>query len=270
MGRPRQWTDDQLRAAVAASTTWGEVVVNMGQADYGAARRNFQAHAVRLELSVEHLPPFKPVAPRQPTDRSLADPELLAAAIAESTSWAGVLRRLGRGVSGSAQARLHMQADELGLDVSHFRGQAWGATPVRAVETPFSRPRDARNLRQAATALATAWFVERSYRVSIPTEPAPYDLVVESDEGFVRVQVKSTARKDRNGRWLVGINRQAYDRSVALTANGARSRRAYTSDEVDVFFIVTSSADQYLIPLPVTSGVESLTLDSKYAAFKVA
>lgn len=95
MPRPRRWTDDQLRTAVAESSTWGEVVTRMGQADYGAARRNFQAHAVRLELPVGHLPTFRPIAPRAPSDRPSVDLGTLLAAVQESTTWAEVLRRLG-------------------------------------------------------------------------------------------------------------------------------------------------------------------------------
>jgi hypothetical protein len=270
MGRPRQWTDEQLRAAVAASSTWGEVVTRMWQADYGATRRNFQGHAVRLELPVDHLPSFRPVRARQPCDRRSHDPDQLAAAISASISWAGVLHCLGLPKSGSVQARIRALANELGLDFLHFRGQAWGATPAEAVDTPFTRERDTRLLHKAAAARATAWFMERGYTVCIPVEPALYDLVVDSDAGLVRVQVKSTTSHDRTGRWLVRIHRMAYDPTVKPTANGSRIKCVYAPGEVDFFFVVTADGDNYLIPLESTNGVSSLTLDSKYAAFKVA
>jgi hypothetical protein len=114
--------------------------------------------------------------------------------------------------------------------------------------------------------------MERGYTVCLPVEPALYDLVVDSDEGLVKVQVKSTVSKDRSGigRWSVRIHRMAYDSTIKPTANGARTRCAYAPGEVDYFFIVTADDDYYLIPLAVTGGLGSLTLDSKYAAFKVA
>jgi hypothetical protein len=93
--------------------------------------------------------------------------------------------------------------------------------------------------------------------------------VVESDVGLARVQVKSTITKERN-RWIVKIARQRYDNGVTQNANGARIRSAYQSGEVDLFFIVTGDASQYLIPLAATNGVMTLTLDTKYAAYKVA
>lgn len=256
--------------AVAASTTWGEVVTRIGHADYGAARRTMQAHAVRLELDVGHLPPFRPIAPRYPSGgRAVAD-ERLPAAIASSTSWAGVLRQLGLKPSGSIQARLRKQAADLGLDFSHFRGQAWGATPVDAVDTPFSREPDPKLLHKAACAYATAWFMERGYTVCIPVEPAIYDLVADSDEGLAKIQVKSTVSRDRTDRWLVRISRMAYERGAKATTNGARVTCMYAPGEIDYFFVVTAARDYYLIPLAVTKGLASLSLDSKYAAFKVA
>jgi hypothetical protein len=112
--------------------------------------------------------------------------------------------------------------------------------------------------------------MERGYTVCIPVKPALYDLVVDSDAGLVRVQVKSTTSHDRTGRWLVRIHRMAYDPTVKPTANGSRVKCVYSPGEVDFFFIVTAEGDNYLIPLESTNGVSSLTLDSKYAAFKVA
>jgi len=180
-----------------------------------------------------------------------------------------VLRRMGYRKSGSVQGRLRDVAAEMGLDTSHFRGQAWGSTPVSLVEMPFTRQPDPKHLRKAATARATAWFMERGYLVCVPTEPAPYDIVVESDAGFVRVQVKSTSKRDPRGCCVVDVNRQAYDANAVRSANGSRTRCPYTEDEIDVFFIVTASGDQYLIPLSVTGGLSSLALDVKYAEFKV-
>jgi hypothetical protein len=45
---------------------------------------------------------------------------------------------------------------------------------------------------------------------------------------------------------------------------------SYSSGEVDFFFILTAEGDSYLVPLAITKCASSLTLDCKYAAFKVA
>jgi hypothetical protein len=58
--------------------------------------------------------------------------------------------------------------------------------------------------------------------------------------------------------------------AVKRTFNGARTKCAYAPGEIDFFFIVTAVGDNYLMPLAVTRGATTLTLDSKYAVFKVA
>ena len=105
------------------------------------------------------------------------------------------------------------------------------------------------------------------HRLSVPTEPAPYDPVVESDDGFVRIQVKSTSARDV-GRWAVSISRREYTPGI-LNAGGARKDCVYRDTEIDYFFIVTGDGSQYIIPLKATNGIGHITLDSKYAAFRV-
>ena len=272
MSRPRKWTDEQLREAVAASSTWQEVVLKIGRTNNAKARRVVQGHAVRLSLDVRHLPAFEPVAPVYPHDfRFQGIIDDLVAAVPECDSWAQVFRRVGITPSGSGYVCLRNKAMALGLDTSHFRGQRWASRPIEAVAVPFSRDYNPELLRKAATARATGWFMERGYTVCVPVEPALYDLVVDSDEGLVRVQVKSTTSRDKKGRWVVRIYRMAYDKSsVKRTSNGARAKCVYAPGEIDFFFIVKAAGDNYLMPLVVTRGAASLTLDSKYAIFKVA
>ncbi|WP_347753995.1 hypothetical protein [Agrococcus sp. ProA11] len=78
----RRWTDDGLRAAVAASATWSDVAVqlNLGGTSSVAA---VKGHAARLGLDVVHLSPQgkTPVAPPQPdVNRLPRAGSLLAAA----------------------------------------------------------------------------------------------------------------------------------------------------------------------------------------------
>ena len=242
----------------------------IGQTDFAKTRRTAQGHCVRLGLDVEHLPAFKPVAPIEPHDsrwRSVSAE--VAAAVPDSTSWADVFRKLGLPVSGSGYVRLKDQAERLGLDTSHFRGQAWSSKPVEGVPTPFDRDPQDRYLQKAATAIATAWFLGRGYMVSVPVEPTAYDLVTESDDGLARVQVKSTTSREPSGRWRVGIHHKPYDSAAKRTASGARTARAYSQDEIDFFFIVTAAEDKYLIPLAEAGTQGTLTLDSKYAVYRV-
>jgi hypothetical protein len=204
--------------------------------------------------------------PVQPDWSNAADAEF-AEAVRRSTSWAEVFRRLGRRITGSGYASFQHRAETLGLDTSHFRGQAWRSRPIDGQVLPFARPPRAEYLHRAAAALSSAWFLERGYQVSVPTEPAPYDLVVESDEGLLRVQVKSTTAREA-GRWTVGISRKEY-RAGVMSSGGARRECVYREGEIDFFFIVTADGSQFLIPWGVTSGIGQLTLDSKYGAYRV-
>ena len=134
---------------------------------------------------------------------------------------------------------------------------------------PFQAQVSEKFLRTAAIGEAVSWFLHRGYVVSVPLAVTQYDLIAESDTGFVKVQVKTTTSKTQYGRWEVGIERQIYDAEAGGGANGSRRRRAYRPDEIDMFFITTSDGSRYLIPLEATGGATSLTLDNKYAAYKV-
>lgn len=123
MGRPRSWTDDQLRSAVASESTWRDVVLAIGRADGGEARRSVQAHASRLGLDIGHLPLGRPANPVSPNDAgSNAGMPELAGVLLNVSSWAEALRCLDLTVSGAGYKRLQAAAREMGLDVSHFQG----------------------------------------------------------------------------------------------------------------------------------------------------
>ncbi len=74
--------------------------------------------------------------------------EMLEAAVAASTSMAGVLRHLGLGQNGGAHAHLRRRIDRLGIDTGHFlgRGHYRGTTNPRrrpAADVLVQRPADA-------------------------------------------------------------------------------------------------------------------------------
>jgi transposase/5-methylcytosine-specific restriction endonuclease McrA len=94
--------------------------------------------------------------------------EVLAEAVAASTSMAGVLRHLGLGQNGGAHAHLRRRIDRLGIDTAHFLGRAHSrgtASPRRrrAAEVLVMRPADAR--REAPPRLRRALIeIGRPYR----------------------------------------------------------------------------------------------------------
>ncbi|GAA1865701.1 hypothetical protein GCM10009687_36410 [Asanoa iriomotensis] len=194
---------------------------------------------------------------------------LLPGAIREASSWADVARRLGYGgSSGSAYATMKRAAVQLGVDTSHLPDAANARVIHPSSAIPFARQAADERLRSAAIGEAVSWFLRRGYTPSLPVEPTRYDIVVESDEGLKKVQVKTTTRQ-KGGRFQVGVSRMEYRAVAASTTNVRRVRATYTCEDVDFFFVITSGGDRYLIPTRVVGGHTVISLGEKYRAFLV-
>lgn len=166
---------------------------------------------------------------------------------------------------GSGTQPVRVVAGRLGLDTSHL-AQPRNFQPLKAVPTPFMNA--LKHGGQSGLSIAARWFLDRGYIVSVPLEPAPYDLITESDDGLKRVQVKTTRQVERSGRSVVRIARAIRDPAARRNSNGHRRTVPYSPDHVDYFFIVTPQTS-FLIPIGVVSGQTYLVLDEKYAAFAV-
>lgn len=192
------------------------------------AIRIVQRHTTRLGLDTTH---FR-------GKRRWSDSQL-SRAISESRSWDEVLASLGLSAnSGNARTHIKGHAIRLGLDFGHL-----GAAVSQAPAAPL-KP-DLRHLRSAGLSIAAAWFTLCGRAISLPVEPATYDLVVSMPEGLSRVQVKTTTSGGRNG-WQVTVSRRPYS-SMA-------PRVPYDPDVIDYFFIVDGDLSMYLIPSRVIAG----------------
>ena len=99
-----------------------------------------------------------------------------------------------------------------------------------------------------------AWFARRGYTVSLPTEPGPYDLIVEADGTLYRVQVKTATYRDgKSGQFCVRVSRRPLRDNVQV---------AYDPADVDFFFIVDGDAIQYLVPLAELGGAQYVTVST--------
>jgi hypothetical protein len=114
VARPRSWSDDDLRAAVADARSWKEVRDRLGLRGGGTTYRSIRARAAAIDLAVDHLPEVG-ASPRRFTD------EDLTAAVAGATSLHGVFVTLGLAAGGSAWLRMQEHILRLGLDTSHWR-----------------------------------------------------------------------------------------------------------------------------------------------------
>jgi hypothetical protein len=85
-------------------------------------------------------------------------------------------------------------------------------------------------------AAVLAALVKAGYPVLVPWGVARYDLVIETSEGFKKVQVKTGRIKDGT------LHFNAY----SMTGNG---RHTYSTEEVDLFGVYCPDLDRvYLVP----------------------
>lgn len=226
------WSDAQLADAVRASACWRDVVRALGlnTTSEGVMRR-VRGDAARLSLDVSH---FKGT-------RTWNDAQLKRA-VADGRSWDDVFTSLGLLTpTKDTRIRITGNAIRLGLDLSHLNADS------AKFPTPPSWRIDPMRLRDAALAVAIAWFMVRGCTVALPIEQAVYDLLVHSADGVLQVQVKTTTTKGRD-RGQVTVSRRPY--SVGNLA----PRMPYDPKAIDYFFIVDGDYDMYLIPSHVVGG----------------
>lgn len=236
MAQNRSYTDVELTQAIAVSRSWRGVLRELGLAATSAgAMRSIRSHANRLGISYGHF-----TGQRRWTEDSLR------AVIAAGDTWADVVESLGLGGT-SALASVKGHAARIGLDVAHLTEQS------PTVENVFQP--DISRLDRAGSLLAAAWFALCGCDVSWPLEPSRYDLLVDSEKGFRRVQVKTTTVRVADT-WKVYLS------------TTHRERTTYDPDEIDDFFVVDGDLAYYLIPVSVVGGLHAIHL-SAYRHFRL-
>lgn len=174
----------------------------------------------------------------------------LKQAVSECHSWDELLSRLGLSLrSGNVQPHIKSHAVRLGLDTSHLNRLSHnGREPSEAPAQASELNAELKFLRVAAGALAGTWFMLRGCAVSFPAEPTVYDLLAQTPQGIIRVQVKTTTCTQKNG-WQVGVGHHP-----DTHAKKQRQVLAYSPDEIDLFFIVDGDMTMYLIPSRAIAG----------------
>jgi len=117
--RPRNmYTEENLRPAVAAATTLGEVLTNLGLED-SVRRRDYVSQQIKaLGIDGAHLRNASILY----TDTQVAE------AVRGSTTFVEVAEKLGATPMGGTIAHLKRRASHLGLDTSHFKQQRLAAS----------------------------------------------------------------------------------------------------------------------------------------------
>ncbi|RBY81435.1 hypothetical protein DQ239_02285 [Blastococcus sp. TF02-09] len=234
----RSYSDEQLIAAVARSTSWRGVLRELGlTATSAGAMRSVRAHADRISADHNH---FR--GRRRWTETELRS------AIGTADSWSKVVEALGlEGPSSIRTVRGH--AARLGIESGHLTAEP------SSTRGPDIRP-DIVHLDRAGSLLAAAWYTLTGQEVAWPLEPSRYDLLVSGHEGTRRVQVKTTTVRAGDS-WKVYLS----------TSRG--ERRTYDPEEIDDFFIIDGDLHCYLMPFAAVGGLHAIHLGG-YSRFRVA
>jgi PD-(D/E)XK endonuclease len=236
------WTDAQLAEAIRTSTNWRSVMLLLGfgeRARSAGAIRIVRRRATELDLDSSH---FR-------GKRRWSDDDLRQA-VAECRSWEEVMARLGLSIAGrNVHPHVKSHTIRLGLDTDHLNAvNHVGRQPPEAVPLVSALRIEPKYLRVAAPVMAAAWFMLRGCAVSFPAEPTVYDLLADTPQGIMRVQVKSTTSARKDG-WQVGVGHHP-----DTHAKKQGYLLAYSPDEIDFFFIVDGDMTVYLIPSRAIAG----------------
>ena len=122
MPRQRRWTDEQLRTAVAVSSSYAAVCTQLSLRPGGGTYAILRKHIDRLGIDNSHF--RHRTEGRTGPRRSWTDDDLSRAAAASSTL-AEVQRRLGFRPSGGMHRFLKAHLKRLSISTEHFLGQGW-------------------------------------------------------------------------------------------------------------------------------------------------
>jgi PD-(D/E)XK endonuclease len=127
------------------------------------------------------------------------------------------------------------------------------------------KQKNTRRQGDVGVAMAIAFFTKRGDIVSIPLgEPPDYDLVVDIGGVLKRVQVKTTRRERKSGKFEVQLRTTGGNRSWTGTA------KCLDVSKIDILFVVTGDGSQYCIGASAVGGKQALVLGEKYIAYKVS
>src|SRR4051794_39280336 len=111
----RRWTDDELVAAVTATSSLFQTLTQLGLRPRGANYATVRRRIAELDLPTDHWPRHAYL---------VVDADRLRAGVAASTSVSATIRSLGWPVTTSPRRRFRRLIEVYGLDVSHFLGPA--------------------------------------------------------------------------------------------------------------------------------------------------
>jgi hypothetical protein len=119
------YTEEELRDAVATSSTIAEVLRKLGLVACGGNYEIIRDRVREWDIDADHL--LQRVIRRRHTRAAIdgASPADISEAVAAARSKAQAIRNLGEEPSTSTYRAMNEAIDRLGLDTSHMMGQSW-------------------------------------------------------------------------------------------------------------------------------------------------
>lgn len=100
---------------------------------------------------------------------------------------------------------------------------------------------------------AIQYFTSEGFVVSLPlSDSQPYDLIVDTEKGLKRVQVKTSTRKEGIS-WEVGL--RTVTTNTKKTNNKSLDKSAF-----DILFILVEDGTRWLIPVESIEGCSSINV----------
>jgi hypothetical protein len=130
--KPR-YSAEEARAAIAASTSWAEVLEALGYGYFGKNIETVRRWAAKWDIPTDHLPDYRKA---RTASHRLSAAEICAA-IAASRSWTEALRRLGYCQSGGNWKTLKKRVAELEISTDHFDPYAASREALRPRPIPL-------------------------------------------------------------------------------------------------------------------------------------
>jgi len=101
------------------------------------------------------------------------------------------------------------------------------------------------------------------FEYAIPSNYAPYDLLINFGDGLKKVQVKSSYHESES--------KTGYTFRLKRTRNNATRtvQNKYTKDEVDYFFLHDIEGNNWLIPFDILNNQGTITPALRFPGFKI-
>lgn len=110
--------------------------------------------------------------------------------------------------------------------------------------------------------VAIGYFTTNGYTVSIPlNDTQDYDLIIEKENIFKTVQIKTTSCKTKYGNYQVALKSCGGTKGITY--------KTVIDTKVDLLFITTTKLDMYIIPIDKIKNRSTLNLCKDYEKYRV-